>query len=585
VDNREQADAGVGLDRIRPAASPVDTYVRPNQNSGLSQLAESLKGIAPEVAKYSDVEAARQSESQKEAGARKARELFDSGTSYKDAIKKGLISPQESPWFQLGAKEQYGRVAAGKFSTDLTAAVAQDPTLQDSTDVAQYDKFAQNFKQQWTADNIGEENRGLNFEHGFGSMAEQYGADERSHFVAQAGERLVKSAGDNTYQEVSTLYDHETGMHTDPKAIAQGINLVQDRMLAMGLNPHVVNAATVKAIGDIVMRDGDVSAFDILKTIKGGSGDLYHTGAAQAEIQKVTAAVYENQQRHAVADRETQDAARKDAIRTQTSGIALQLLNSANPSRENIDAAIKSLAVLDPKEADNMKRFRDNVVGDKFNNDTNSMQGTLADIFTKTEGQAGFVDVHTLVGMVNAHQINAQGFSYLKGELDKRDEEARRVANDPREHNVYTDPQFTHSMTGLRTLIGNEFDPNRTPETAQRIDGASAEFGTHWLEYMAGPGKTSTPLEKNKFLTETQQIVADKWRPTDTQAAVKGAQPPIPAIDIRSPAVRDQVKNMAHLVAAQEASGTYSPGVTIFLRQNKLFTRDAIDKFVKQYNK
>jgi hypothetical protein len=96
--------------RINPVASPVDTFVQTKGGESLSQLAEALKGLAPVVGQFSDVQAKYKNQRDKEAGAQKARELFESGKSYRDAIKQGLIGPQDSPWFQLGAKEQFGRV-------------------------------------------------------------------------------------------------------------------------------------------------------------------------------------------------------------------------------------------------------------------------------------------------------------------------------------------------------------------------------------------------------------------------------------------------------------------------------------------
>lgn len=570
--NREQADNGVGRAAIRPTASPVDTFVRPEQNSGLSQLAESLKGIAPEVAKYSDVVAQRQSDTQKAAGEQKARELFESGTSYKDAIKKGLISPQESPWFQLGAKEQFGRVTAGKYSSDLKDAVEKDPTLQESTDVAQYDKFATDFRKKWLADNVGDENRGLNFEHGFGSMADAYSADARSQFVAQAGQRLVKVVGDRHYAEVFQMLDHETSMHTDPAAMAQAWNLINDRAIATGMNPRAANLAGVKALGDLVARDGDTTMFDILKQVKTGSGSLYATAAAQEEIQKVTEKVFVDKQRRASAEEQADTRARADATRIQMSGIATQLIQSANPSRENIDSQLATLARLNPEAAENMVHFKDAMTSSAFASNTNAVHNTVADIFTKPEGDSGYVDVHSLVNLVNAHQINQQDFSFLHSQIDLRDEAARREKNEAREHNVYTDPQFTHSMASLKTLIGNEFDWK--PETSQRIDGAVSEFGKYWLEYMAGPGKTATPIEKNQFLVDMQQQVAEKWRPPDTKAGA--SQPGIPKIDLRSPAGREQATRMLDLVQSQIRGGSgFSPGVINWLNNNGVTIADA----------
>lgn len=576
--NRAPIDFNLGTARIQPVASPVDTYARP-QASGLSQLAESLKSVAPEVAKYSDVVAQQQSEAQKAAGEKKARELFDSGTSYRDAIKKGLISPSESPWFQLGAKEQYGRVTAGKYSSDLAFAVANDPGLQTSTDVTEYDKFAGDFKKQWTADNVGTSS-GLNFDHGFGSMAEAYGADERSKFVAEAGTRLVKQTSDNVYAEGFTTLKHELSMNTSHDAIAAGLGIVLQRATAMGVNERTANMAIVKAIGDMVQQKGDVSLFDIMKKIPAGNQSLDARPWAQEEIQKVTHQVYSDQQDHARNDREVQDAARVEDIRQRSSDLSIQLANSANPSRENIQVKLDALMALSSSAGQEIVRFKDAMIGAHFESNTPMVHSTMADIFNPSAN----VDVHTLVGLVGAHQINQADFSYLHGLIDQRDEAARREANAPNEHNPFSDPQFTHAMSAIKPLIGNEFDPALTPETAARIHGAVAELGTRWLEYTNGSGKGASGPDKNVFIATTTAELVNKWRMPDTKTEVAGAKPPVPSIDIRSPADRDKTERMANLVEMQILQGAYSPGVTTFLRENQLFKPEDINAFVSKYH-
>ena len=54
--------------------------------------------------------------------------------------------------------------------------------------------------------------------------------------------------------------------------------------------------------------------------------------------------MFVDQQRHAVADRETTKAAHDAAVTTQTGNIATQLINSQNPSREDITGAVATLA-------------------------------------------------------------------------------------------------------------------------------------------------------------------------------------------------------------------------------------------------
>jgi hypothetical protein len=575
---RTPVDRGLGRARLTPVAAPVDTYERNSGPSGLSQLAESLRTVAPEVSRFSDVLAQQDKESQTAAGEQKARELFESGVTYRDAIKKGLISPQDSPWFQAGAKEQFGRVTAGHFATDLQDAVQKDEGLQNSVDVADYDKFVSDFRSNWMEQNVGTENRGLNFEHGFGSMADGYANNSRSQFIAQAGARLIKNVGDNTYQEHFQMLDYETTNNTDPKAIAAAMNLINDRVIST--NPRMAktaNIASVQALGDIVMKTGNLKLFDILKDVKGGSGSLYSMRWAQEEIQKVTATVSVNQQRAASAAREAETQAREDGARQLETEIVSTWIASPNPSMINVDTKLQALAKLDPMKLQAMYSFHQAVTGAKFESDPAHTDSLTSRIWTYTSGQEGYVDTSTLVNAMNHRDINLQAFTYLKDMVDKRDAElkAAESGKETKEKNIYTDPRFRDAFSALRSRFVSQYDSD--PKKNILADRAQSELIQSWLEWANGEGKGAGYEQKNKFLTGETERITQKFGIT---GGVKSAAESLPATDLRDAKQMQFDSTIIDVLEEQLRAGQFSPGIKQMLANNNLTIKD-VPAFIK----
>src|SRR5690349_4134216 len=127
---RVQVDSGFGPASLQPAAKPVDTFVQTAEGKSLDQLAQGLAQVAPALGRFSDTLAKRKAEGDYAAGEQKARELTQSAKSFRDAIRSGKITPDQSPWFMAGLHEQFGRLAADRMNFDMMNAVSQDEGLQ-----------------------------------------------------------------------------------------------------------------------------------------------------------------------------------------------------------------------------------------------------------------------------------------------------------------------------------------------------------------------------------------------------------------------------------------------------------------------
>src|ERR1043166_7835872 len=169
---RLQVDSGIPQPELRPAASPIDTFVHTDAGQQTEQLAQGLAQLSPALGRFSDVLTEKQAQADYEAGSQKARELSQSAKSFKDAIQAGKITPNQSPWFMAGLKEQFGRLAADRMNFEFLTAAAQDENLQTTTNPADFDAFYSKFLGQWQQNNLDPDSRDRFFEKGFGSKSD-----------------------------------------------------------------------------------------------------------------------------------------------------------------------------------------------------------------------------------------------------------------------------------------------------------------------------------------------------------------------------------------------------------------------------
>src|ERR1041385_4497116 len=130
---RLQVDSGISAPALKPAASPVETFVQPNAGKQVEQLAQGLATLAPSLGHLSDVLSQRKSEADFSAGQQKARELAQNAKDFKEAIRQGKITPNQSPWFMAGLREQFGRLAADRMNFEMLTAAGEEGHFQTTT--------------------------------------------------------------------------------------------------------------------------------------------------------------------------------------------------------------------------------------------------------------------------------------------------------------------------------------------------------------------------------------------------------------------------------------------------------------------
>jgi hypothetical protein len=245
---RLQVSSGLQPAPLRPQASPVDTFTRPNAGSRLGQLADALSGLAPSVARFSDVVAEQQNAKQQQAGILAAQKAQEEGKTYREAIQQGVIRPDQSPWFRMGAQETFGRVTARKYVGDFLAS-EEYQTVADSTDPRDFDKAEQAFRKRWSEENVGAQEPDQHYQLAFNNQAEATLFGLRENFAEQSGARLVKLTGEAYHAEVFQTALDAAGQHLSPQETADSIILARERQFAAGhTNRALLNQLTANAI-------------------------------------------------------------------------------------------------------------------------------------------------------------------------------------------------------------------------------------------------------------------------------------------------------------------------------------------------
>jgi hypothetical protein len=242
----------------RPAASPVDVFVRPRivgEQNGLTDLARSLGSLAPSLQNLaSDGARLKREKDTDEAG--RAAEISQA-RSWAEAVERGEVQAGASPVFQRAWREVRGAARAAEYGTHLTTAwnSADNPLRNDDDPQA---------ATKWVA----EQRR---------AFLQDMDEDMQRGFLARAGEhdqRLALTAAAQRVQrnEAAAVTDLGNLMSaTITNALRTGMTAEQAIAAAQresaglrfaGMDGARVNAALASAVEEVATRDGRTDILD-----------------------------------------------------------------------------------------------------------------------------------------------------------------------------------------------------------------------------------------------------------------------------------------------------------------------------------
>jgi len=490
--SRPVVESGLGRLRLQPTARPVDSFTPTGEGRDLEQFADALTSVAPEVGNLADLLTTRRNERDRAAGQQEARELYESGKSWREAINKGLITPDKSPWFRHGAEEQMGKLAAENFRSDMTLAFSQSE-FADSYDPKDFDAFSRDFMEKWAAENL-PESRTQAFNTGFGQV-DNYIAGARQEFAERAGENLIaynrESFGASVFASLRRLTEAKGSMD-DMAANVQG---ALDLQVAQGLSPRIANNIAAEAVIRMAETTDNPAYLDLLKKIKAGKQSLFDRPAVGEAVLKAEQNIYERRMQRERAERER----RNEANRTATNGVMSAAVAAIQKNPANVDLApfVTQLQSLDNPESTvaSLANLKRTMAGEKFAGDQAITNELLGNVVTITDpADPDYVSRLTAMNALNARRINQDDFNNLMSYINQRDREDGGEGS-----RILRDPYFTEMRSLLKAQFGSELTMPGENRTAMLR--AVAEFTNEWVRFKQGEGAQGGDKENIAFLT------------------------------------------------------------------------------------
>src|SRR6185437_6388856 len=337
--------------------------------------------------------------------------------------------------FRLGAYETFGRVSANKYADDFGVALAKSDVAQ-STNPADFDRFEAEFRKQWSAQNLGDQQNPY-FQNAFGNVADNRIESARESFAQEAGKRLVSQTGDAYHAETMQTITDGIAQGENMATIAAQIKLGMNRQLAAGLAPKIINDYTISAVTQSMMalRRNDLA--DILTKnleIKPGAF-LGNTSGAQDAIRQAEEHVATVTQREFTREKAQITFKMRQAEEDIYSQLDERMLNAPDRGSVNIDDLIQQMSSLSQKMVSNGV---DVEAGSKVTrlqqmanawatfgtaDNPNTSRDLNIRINTLAPGDAGYVTQRTLADAFADKQLSLKTYRELSGDLKQRDKE------------------------------------------------------------------------------------------------------------------------------------------------------------------
>lgn len=342
---------------------PVDTLVHaqvpedPNQ-SDFAQLSRALAQVNPEINRFTSALSANYVQSQSKQGKDQA---IKSGLTYGEAVQRGMIDPNQSPFFMRAWKELDGANMGDLIAQKVQTSYETDP-IKNSTDPKEF--------QTWMQGQIKPKVEGVNdpdIMSGLGpklqQLQEQMAGQQRKQAASNAWDGLQDAAGTQLGTQLSAyLQDTKTsGTPFDSSKAAGIINSTMALPNFAGLDPQTSQKVAAKAVVNAAEIGKDPTVLSALnedrpdrlnpgQTIPGFGKTVEGKALIYETTKKIQAQVMTDQQHAWMAQEHT----RTEAIRVDGGNVMDDLYHNKSPDPAAIDRWIHA----DPGAADKIVGFK-----------------------------------------------------------------------------------------------------------------------------------------------------------------------------------------------------------------------------------
>jgi hypothetical protein len=480
----------------------VDTFVHPG-TSKLAKTASALSRFSEEATQLGILLGKREAEADVRAGRLAAEEIQGDAKSYEEAIRKGIISPDQSPWFRQGAREQFGRLAADEFGRALQVNLL-DPNhpLGSGTNPEDFDNLVNDARADFLAQF---EDRDGAFDAGFTAKVDSYIAAAASQFVQSAGGRLIDAAKENTYLEARNAVAQAYMDDADPLEAGAILTRQLDLAHATGLG-RVAGDMMRDAIIDYAEEQVDPSILNVMRHIQTGPRDAQkRPSMADTYSKAITAArrrIASQSMQLQNWERQEIERQRVENARQITTDYWSALVEADNPM--DVDLAGFQQRMIDNKDPDGAEALVDvrqaiiNQTG--VPNNPRNVEYLMSEIYLPRD--IARVDSQTVMGYVGSQQISRSDAEVLMRHIDRRD--SMEGQRDPRQQSA--NQSYTRALTRIRGRFVSElgiYNPARAEAAAASQAALSVWWETNGERILTSGESVEVALEE-----ESDNIVA-----------------------------------------------------------------------------
>jgi hypothetical protein len=527
---RQRVDARLAPTPIAPTAAPVNTYSAPGVTQA-EQLAQALAQVSPEVGAFSSVLTDKYADEQRAAGEQAARVAAENAKKAGDLTREGALPAQDNPWFMASFKEEQGRLAAGDWASQFKLDSSQDPTLQESLNLQDFDKAASQHLEKWMKDR-GVDRDGF-YEKGFGHMKDQYLLQQRFNFGEQIEKRIDKKSDEASFamaKRAITDNIHTDGMTLDP--IADTIEALVAQQVARGRPEAKVRAQVSLAIAAAAKELGPETGLNVLGLYsmvkgEGGAGSLKDQtyGAQVLEQTENDLTVERNNQIQ--TDRQRRAQEKQDRVdKASEDGLAYIMQHG---SQANMARWARENGVSDPEVLQRLQSIQVDMDSLEFRTNKNVYDSLQNRIFDPKEGET-VPTAAEITDWVRKRGITAPDAQGLISLLNQAKDRASRGEDrlDPRAK-PYFDLQYHYAERAFQDITGVAYG-----ERGQRVANSQALlWKSYWALKNSGQMDGMTEDQLNQyFATQMAGIVSGQVSESQlefdppTQPVISPTMPP-----------------------------------------------------------
>lgn len=495
---RTTIDPGIPTPALRPVAAPVDMYEVPNAtgDQNLAQLGRALATISPQVRNFVGTLVEERDQNAQEEGRLAAERLREEGLTLAEGTRKGVIRPSANKFYMAGLREQLGRITADKYDGDLRAALAQDENLRTSTNLGDFDKSVQQFRQSWVKTNVGDQAGDKFFGTGFSFRVAAYENQQRSQFAAGIDNKIQTQGDEATFAEVYKHVSDNAGKLTPEQSAADINTLLDDLIVKQGRNPSMAMRTASQAIASAALDNPDngLQMLEVLKHVKGKTGALIATAAGSklyAEVKdQVNQSLWNQNQREAA----TASAEKKARVEKVLGAAITDLVANPNADLKQYVPMLRD----DPSALSQLTSLAENANKINFKTDEAVKRSLFAGVWN------GDVSRRDILRVLGRGKLTTEDASFLNQQVTAREE--RDNQNSPT-NKVFKDFVFMHALEGLKGRFADSFGIV-AGEAAERAAHAQATLIDQWLrKSTTGEIDKLSPAERVKWLTETSDAI------------------------------------------------------------------------------